>query len=79
MANAGPNNDHVAAILSIPVCGVETRKDIDAALEAPFRRMAIAVGNTPHEHKGKGTPIAATLITDCLILNKVDSNSQQSC
>ena len=58
---------------------METRKDIDAALEAPFRRMAIAVGNTPHEHKGKGTPIAATLITDCLILNKVDSNSQQSC
>lgn len=51
MANAGSNNDHVAAILSIPVCGVETRKDIDAALEAPFRRMATAVGNTPHEHK----------------------------
>jgi hypothetical protein len=43
---------------------VETRKDIDAALEVPFRRMAIAVGNTPHEHKGKGTPIAAALITD---------------
>ena len=63
-AKAGPSNDHVATILSIPVCGVEMRKEVEAALEAPLRRMAIAVGSTPQEQRGKGIPIAADLMTD---------------
>ncbi len=62
-AKAGPRRDQVAAMLSTPVCGVAMRNDVEAALEAPFRLMAIAVGNTPHEHNGNGTPIRADLTT----------------
>ena len=51
-------------MLSTPVCGVEIRKEVAAAREAPLRRMAIAVGNTPHEQRGNGMPIAADFITD---------------
>ena len=64
IANAGPRSDHVATMLSTPVCGVDIRNDVDAARDAPLRRMAIAVGSTPHEHNGSGMPINADLATD---------------
>ena len=50
-------------MLSTPVWGVATRKDVVAAREAPARRIAIAVGSTPQEHSGRGTPIMAALKT----------------
>ena len=62
-AKAGPSNDHVAAMLSTPVCGVEIRKEADAALDAPFRLIPMAVGRTPHEQSGRGIPTAAALTT----------------
>ena len=43
-------------MLSTPVWGVAMRNDVEAAREAPLRRSATAVGNTPHEHSGKGMP-----------------------
>jgi len=63
MAKAGPRRDHVAAILSTPVCGVATRNEVEAARDAPLRRMATAVGSTPHEHSGRGMPISADFTT----------------
>ena len=46
-----------------PVCGVAIRNEVEDALDAPLRRIAMAVGSTPHEHKGRGTPINADLTT----------------
>ena len=63
-ANAGPSSDHVAAMLSRPVCGVATKKEVDAARDAPLRRMEMAAGSTPQEHKGKGMPTAADFTTE---------------
>ena len=51
-------------MLSTPVWGVAIRNDVDAARDAPLRRRATAVGNTPHEHSGKGIPKAAAVATD---------------
>ena len=62
-ANAGPKSDQVAAMLSTPVCGVAIRNEVEDALDAPLRRIAMAVGSTPHEHKGRGTPIKADFTT----------------
>ena len=53
---------------STPVCGVDTRKDTTEPLEAPSRRKDMAVGITPHEHKGSGTPKSAEYITDFILL-----------
>ncbi|GAB4011279.1 MAG: hypothetical protein Fur0010_05350 [Bdellovibrio sp.] len=39
------------------------RKEDVAALEAPFSLNNLAVGMTEHEHKGKGIPNKADLIT----------------
>ena len=63
-ANAGPSSDHVAAMLSRPVCGVATKKEVDAARDAPLRRMEMAAGSTPQEHNGKGMPTAADFTTN---------------
>jgi hypothetical protein len=41
------------------------RNDVVAAVEAPFLRNDIAVGRTPHEQSGNGTPSNAAL-KDCL-------------
>lgn len=41
---------------SIPVCGVEIRKEFVLPLEAPFLKSEIPVGITPHEQSGMGTP-----------------------
>ena len=51
-------------MLSTPVWGVAMRNDVEAAREAPLRRKATAVGNTPHEHSGNGMPKAAAVATD---------------
>ena len=51
-------------MLSTPVWGVAIRNDADAAFDAPPRCIATAVGSTPHEHNGSGTPTRAPLRTD---------------
>lgn len=48
---------------STPVCGVAIRKEVTAPLEAPSLRMDMAVGITPQEHRGKGMPMSAALMT----------------
>lgn len=63
MAKAGPRSDQVADMESTPVCGVAIRKDVDAALEAPPRCIAMAVGRTPQEQRGNGMPNRAALTT----------------
>ena len=49
---------------STPVCGVAMRNEVVAPFEAPSLRRDIAVGNTPHEHNGNGTPSAAAYNTE---------------
>jgi hypothetical protein len=49
-------------MLSTPVWGVEIKNEVVAAVDAPLRRNDMAVGSTPHEHSGKGTPINAAFI-----------------
>ena len=56
MANGRPMSEYVAAMESTPVSGVAMRNDTVAPLEAPSLRSPMAVGITPHEHKGSGTP-----------------------
>jgi hypothetical protein len=51
-------------IESIPVSGVEIRNASVAPLDAPFLRSDIAVGRTPHEQSGSGTPKSAARNTD---------------
>lgn len=63
MAKGSPISENVAIMESTPVCGVAIRKDATAPLDAPSLRMDIAVGITPQEHKGKGMPISAALMT----------------
>ena len=41
------------AMLSTPVCGVESRNEVVAARLAPWRRNDADTGITPHEHSGK--------------------------
>jgi hypothetical protein len=43
-------------MLSTPVCGVAMRKAVVAEVEAPLRRREMAVGRTPQEQSGSGTP-----------------------
>ena len=63
MAKGSPMSEKVAMMESTPVCGVAIRKEVTAPLEAPSLRMDIAVGITPQEHKGKGMPMSAALMT----------------
>ncbi len=63
-AKNGPIIPYVAIRLSTPVCGVDVRNEVTAPFEAPFFFKYIAVGTTPHEHKGSGTPMIEALITD---------------
>lgn len=63
IANGNPIKENVAMIESTPVCGVAIRKEATAPLDAPSLRIDIAVGITPQEHKGKGMPISAALMT----------------
>ena len=49
---------------STPVWGVDIRKETVAAFEAPSFLRDIAVGMTPHEHNGNGTPSNDAFITE---------------
>ena len=53
-------------MLSIPVCGVDTKKDVVALLFAPFLYNEVATGITPHEHNGNGMPK-----TDALTMGEI--------
>jgi hypothetical protein len=52
------------AIEFIPDSGVEIKKDSTAPLDAPFFLNDMAVGITPHEHRGRGIPNKAAKSTD---------------
>ena len=43
---------------STPVCGVEMRRAAVGPFPAPCLRSPAAIGSTPHEQIGSGTPIA---------------------
>ena len=51
------------AMLSTPVCGVDSKNDVVAARLAPWRRNEAETGITPHEHNGRGTPQSAAFST----------------
>ena len=53
----------MAIIESTPVCGVEMRNAIVALFDAPSLRSDIAVGITPHEHRGSGMPRSVAFMT----------------
>ena len=55
-------------MLSTPVWGVAMRKETTAPLLAPSRRRDMAVGMTPHEQRGSGTPKMAALMTERKVL-----------
>ena len=55
-ARGNPKKPYVTKIESIPVWGVEVKKEIVAPLDAPLFNNDIPVGRTPHEQRGKGTP-----------------------
>ena len=56
IANGSPMSEYVAMMESTPVCGVAMRNEATAPLLAPSRRSDIAVGITPQEQRGSGTP-----------------------
>ena len=64
IAKGSPIIEYVAIIESTPICGVEIMNETVAPREAPSFLREIAVGITPHEHKGRGTPIIAANNTD---------------
>ena len=68
MAKGMPRSEAVASIESTPVCGVEIRKDTVAPFDAPSRLIEAAVGITPQEHSGSGTPKSAAQITEFRLL-----------
>jgi len=56
MAKRGPRRLKVTKTLSIPVWGVDSRKETVEPLLAPCLCSDIDTGMTPQEHKGRGTP-----------------------
>ena len=64
-----PIRAKVTKMLSMPVCGVEIKKEVTAPLEAPLFFSSIAVGTTPQEQSGRGTPTAAALMTELKLLS----------
>ena len=63
-AKGMPSTEAVATIESTPVWGVAIRNEATAPFEAPSRRSDMAVGITPQEQSGSGTPNRAASITD---------------
>jgi len=63
IAKNPPKREYVAKIESIPVVGVEIRKDRTAPFEAPSRRRDIAAGITEQEQSGSGIPNKEALTT----------------
>jgi hypothetical protein len=62
-AITGPNITQERATESTPVSGVDIKKEVVEALEAPALDREIAAGITPQEHRGRGAPITAAFIT----------------
>ena len=52
---------------SMPVCGVAIRNEATAPFDAPSFFNPTAVGMTPHEQSGNGTPRKAAHSTDNLL------------
>ena len=72
----------MAIILSTPVCGVEVKKEVTAPRVAPFLPSSIAVGTTPQEQSGSGTPIKEDFITEpipflptCFVIHSLFTNT----
>jgi hypothetical protein len=63
MAMIGPNITQERATESTPVSGVEIKKEVVEAREAPDLDREMAAGNTPQEQSGRGAPITAALMT----------------
>ena len=59
-----PNIPYVASMESIPVMGVEMRKESVAPLLAPDFLIDVARGITPQEHTGRGIPKMVDLSTE---------------
>ena len=70
MAKPSPISENVARMESMPVCGVAMRNEAMAPFEAFSLRSPMAVGMTPHEHSGRGTPSSAAQTTDNLLLRE---------
>ena len=68
MAKGMPITDAVARMESTPVCGVDMRNDTVAPFDAPSRYSDVAVGMTPHEQSGRGTPKSAAQSTELKLL-----------
>lgn len=68
IAYGNPKSEYVAMIESTPVCGVAIRNETVAPFDAPSLRSDIAVGITPHEHKGRGIPNMAAKNVDLKLL-----------
>ena len=66
-AKPSPSSENVARMESTPVCGVAMRNDATAPLEARSFRRPMAVGITPQEHSGSGTPSSAAQTTAHLL------------
>jgi hypothetical protein len=52
----GPKSEYVSAMESIPVSGVEVKKERHAPLFAPCLLKPATAGTTPQEHRGMGIP-----------------------
>lgn len=70
IAKPKPITEKVANMESIPVCGVAIRKEATAPLEAFSFLSPMAVGITPHEQSGSGTPSIAAQSTENLLLEE---------
>ena len=62
-AKGQPRKDALTRIESTPVWGVLIMKAVVAPLEAPSLRNPRAVGMTPQEQRGSGTPIREARVT----------------
>jgi hypothetical protein len=69
-AKPKPIREKVARMESIPVCGVAIRNEAIAPFEAFSFLSPIAVGITPHEQSGRGTPSNAAQRTDNLFFRE---------
>ena len=65
-AMKGPIIAYDTVTESTPVSGVDIRKDVVAALDAPLRRKPRAAGITPHEQSGSGAPNRAAFTVDMM-------------
>ena len=73
IATTGPRRPYVTIILSIPVCGVDNKKDVIEPLDAPCFFNDAETGITEHEHKGSGTPNIHTInLNDSTINQNTD-------